>query len=772
MARKFVSPGVFTHEEDASFLAQGVAGIGAAIVGRTEKGPAYVPTMVDGLSSFADTFGAPSPDYPLSYGAKNYLRNSTSMTVIRTLGHDDGTSVTNGYVIQAGNQGIVDAANGQVLAVIHHTGSTEAMTVTGVANDADNFIVQLTGSSGAILFAATASFITTAANYVEKVLNTDPVKYSTYGHYLYRLFKDTTPAASASWGITEISGSTVDFQKNFAGGSTPWIKSQPVGGIEHNLFRFHTLTHGKATNNDIKVMIANVKASPSPLATSYGNFDVVIRQFDDTDQRMKILESFSGCSLDPNSQNYLLRVIGDHYEEFDTTQRKFVGYGNFQNKSKHVRIELDLTANPPQEALPWGHRGYTKEQFSGSEGIPSVPDMKLTPNQFDRAGNLDSNITWGISFVSGGIEDRMKAFPVNALTTTESEFTLANLSASYYNGKQMYNYNSSATTEHQPIYSSASLYKFNLPFQGGFDGFDLRVEDPLYLSNSADDTDIGVVSLKRAIDTVADPDAFDMNLLAIPGIHNIKVTDRARIMCNDRNDVMYIMDVTGSSVSEVISYLSARDIDDNYTAVYYPDVKIDDKTNSKVVRVAPSVAALGTLSFNDRVAQPWSAPAGMNRGGLQQFDVIDVIDRLTFSDRNDLYDNRINPITVFKGEGAVVFGQKTLQVKASALDRINVRRLLIFAKKTIASAARFLLFEPNNSSTWQRFLNTVNPILDNVRQNQGVERFRVVMDASTNTADTIDRNIMSGKIFLQPTKAAEFIDLSFIITNAGVSFGE
>src|SRR5690606_16081986 len=135
---------------------------------------------------------------------------------------------------------------------------------------------------------------------------------------------------------------------------------------------------------------------------------------------------------------------------------------------------------------------------------------------------------------------------------------------------------------------------------------------------------------------------------------------------------------------------------------------------------------------------------------------------LNIDDRNDLYDNRINPIASFPREGIVVFGQKTLQVKASALDRVNVRRLLIYAKKTVASAAKLMLFDANNSSNWQRFSNTVNPIFERIRENNGVERFKVVMDTSTNTPDLIDRNIMTGKIFLQPTKAAEFISVDFI----------
>jgi len=777
MAQKFMSPGVFTTEIDLSFLAQGVAGIGAVVVGRTLKGPAFSPTFVNGLDAFAAVFGEPLPGFQLPYAAKNYLKNSNALTIVRVLGHDDGTNTTNG-MDAAGGLTAIQAINdtgslGKALAVLHHTGSLAALSVTGVALDANNFVVKLTGSAGTI-FAATASFITTSPNYIEKVLNTDPSKFSTYGHYLYRLHSFATPQASASWGVAGIMSGTTAFTRNFEGGKTAWVKSQPVGGMEFNLFRFNTMAHGAATNSDIKVMVANVKPSPSPLATPYGTFDIVVRKFSDTDQRVVVLETFTGCNLDPSSKNFLPRIIGEVNEVFDTAQRKFVVEGNFPNKSKHIRVELDTSVNAPAEALPWGHRGYTKELFTGAVAV--TPDMPLTPNQFDRNGNLDPNITFGISFVSGGIDDRMKALPNNTqlIRGADTDFSLSLLSASYFNGKQIWLYNTATPSYllHQAVYQSASLYKFNLPMEGGFDGFDIRVKDPLYLSNVDDTTNIGVVSANRTLDTIANPDAFDMNVLAVPGVHNLKVTDHARGIVNDRMDCLFVMDVTGSTVAEVVGQLKGRELDDNYSACYYPDLKLNDRTNNKILRVSPSVAILGCIAFSDRVGQVFFAPAGLNRGGLGQFDIIDVTDRLTFSERNDLYDNKINPIATFPNEGIVVFGQKTLQAKPSALDRINVRRLLIFAKKTIAAAAKLLLFEPNNPQTWQRFTNAVNPILEKIRQDQGINRFKVVMDTSTNTNDLIDRNIMTGKIFLEPTKAAEFIDLSFIITNAGVSFGE
>jgi len=178
----------------------------------------------------------------------------------------------------------------------------------------------------------------------------------------------------------------------------------------------------------------------------------------------------------------------------------------------------------------------------------------------------------------------------------------------------------------------------------------------------------------------------------------------------------------------------------------------------------------GVIAFNDKVAHPWFAPAGLNRGGIDI--AIQAERKLSQSNRDDLYESNVNPIATFPGQGVVVFGQKTLQKKSSALDRVNVRRLLIKVKKFIASSSRFLVFEQNVESTRRRFLSIVNPYLEQIQSNSGLTAFRVVMDASNNTADTIDRNILYGQIFLQPARTAEFIILDFTVQPSGATFPE
>lgn len=779
MAQQFLSPGVDTREIDISFLEQGSAGIGPLIIGSALKGPAFYPISLPNADQQMARFGTVNPNIQASYAVKNSLKNSANVTFVRVLGHRDGTSVSNGYTL-GGITGIADASGsnsvtGSILAVLHHSGTVNVVSVNGVALDANNFVISI-GS----IFSVTASFVTSSANYITKVLNTDPTLYNTYGHYLSEVYKYQRPAASASWYAVSVkSGSWRTFDRDYEPGSSTWIKSQPLGGSEFDLFRFWTRSDGRATNDEVKVTIKNVKPSLAPNNYPFGSFDVQVRQFDDTDLRPVVLESFANVNLDPTSANYILRRIGDVYETFDSTQRKFVvQQGNFSNKSRYIRVELNQGANFPSEALPWGFRGYPKLLFSGSNalgaGVNKVPDLRYVINMKDGNTTYNSNICWGVQFLSGGVVDRMRAFPDITggdtwMTGTDADFSLKALSGTYENGNLRYSYNTSITS-YQPIYSSASLQKFTVPFRGGFDGWDLRTEDPLYITNGADDTNHSVISTKRAIDAVANPDFLTYNTMAIPGVHNLKVTDAARNMVNERKDVFYVMDVTGSSVGEVVDQLQARELDDNYTACYYPDVKIDDSVNKLIVRCAPSVAVMGALAYSDRTAQVFFAPAGLTRGGLKQFDVVDIVDRLNYSDRDTLYANRINPIATFPEEGIVIWGQKTLQLKASSLDRVNVRRLLIHAKKAVAIAARGLVFEPSDPTTWQRFVNKVNPILDQIRRDRGINRFKVVMDSSTNTPDVIDRNGMYGKIFLEPTKAGEFISIDFIITNAGVQF--
>ena len=257
----------------------------------------------------------------------------------------------------------------------------------------------------------------------------------------------------------------------------------------------------------------------------------------------------------------------------------------------------------------------------------------------------------------------------------------------------------------------------------------------------------------------------------MPGVikqYHSNVTQAGIDMVEERGDAFYVMDLVGKNASVNTAVDKVSGVDSNYTGTYYPWVKVQGA--SKPIFVPPSVIVPGAIAKSDQIGQgEWFAPAGLNRGVLGS--VIEAKIRLNQSERDRLYDNKINPIASFPGiTNPCIWGQKTLQSRSTALDRINVRRLLIAVKKFIASSSKYLVFEANTAKTRQRFLNIVNPYLEGIQQRQGLYAFRVQMDGSNNTPDVIDRNQLVGGIFLQPTKTAEFIVLDFNILPTGATF--
>ena len=340
--------------------------------------------------------------------------------------------------------------------------------------------------------------------------------------------------------------------------------------------------------------------------------------------------------------------------------------------------------------------------------------------------------------------------------------------------------------------------QFTMPMHGGFDGVNILESEPFNnneMGNSATQlTSYAYNSVRIAIDTCADPENVDMNILSVPGVTNTGLTDRVIDVCESRGDALGIIDIEGGFVpaadrdspgndydtgnrgdaTAAARDFKARQINNSYGAAYYPWTKVRDSESGKTFFCPPSVAAVGTLSYSQAVSEVWFAPAGFNRGGLTAgaagIPVVGVTEKLSSKERDKLYEANINPIASFPSEGLVVFGQKTLQTTRSALDRINVRRLLIFIKKEISRISNGLLFDPNTQVTWDRFKGQAVPFLESVKSRLGLEDFKVVLDSTTTTPDLVDRNVMYAKIFLKPTRAIEFIAVDFVITNTGASF--
>ena len=337
--------------------------------------------------------------------------------------------------------------------------------------------------------------------------------------------------------------------------------------------------------------------------------------------------------------------------------------------------------------------------------------------------------------------------------------------------------------------------KFTMPLFGGSDGLDITEAEPFRNSKMSGDekSSYELASLKRAIDSVSDPEVIEMNALALPGITNSRTTNHMIRVCEDRADALAVIDIQNggyippsentsdfqtniqnSKVQTAVDNLEARGLNSSYACCFYPWVKVVDQISDRQVWVPPSVVALGTFASTERESELWFAPAGFTRGGLSDgaggLPVVAVSQRLSSKERDTLYETNINPIAQFPAEGIVVFGQKTLQVTPSALDRINVRRLMIYVKKEISRFAARLLFDQNVQATWDRFKGQVEPFLDSVKSRFGLSDFRVILDDTTTTPDLIDRNIMYAKIFLKPARAIEFIAIDFVISNTGASF--
>ena len=340
--------------------------------------------------------------------------------------------------------------------------------------------------------------------------------------------------------------------------------------------------------------------------------------------------------------------------------------------------------------------------------------------------------------------------------------------------------------------ASKQYFKFSFFAQGGFDGVNIFNEDKTKLLDPAVKMEIGdaagqggtegptVRAYRKAVDILKEKSDVDIQLLAIPGLRQTQVTDWAIDAVDDRFDALYIMDVkqfdsqnleiTGSSsgspnVTYTVSDFKGRGLDSSFAAAYFPDIVVTDPTTNTNVQVPPSVAVLGAFGLNDRVAHPWFAPAGFSRGAL---NAIEVQLKTNRNNLDELYDARINPITAFPGQGGpTIFGQKTLQAAESALDRVNVRRLLIEIRRSVRGVANGFIFEPNRETTLARFSGAVNPILVRIQQQQGLARFKVQIDTSTTTLADIENNTVRGKIFLQPIRSLEFISLDFVVSNTG-----
>ena len=616
--------------------------------------------------------------------------------------------------------------------------------------------------------------------------------------------------------------------------NSPWVVSELRGNKVYDLFRFYTISDGDAANNLVKVSLIN---------QTYNNltFDVLIRDYFDTDANPVVLEKFTNCTMDPGQNNFIANKIGT----LD---------GEYALNSRYVMIEMNEDA--PIDSLPCGFNGFNFRNYAGAQspfpiikgkydfpgeviynppfGLSSGNDNSLVspgdnvrrtylgisnnlgwdPAYFEYVGKRNPNNTCDIEGLPFNYRSAGFHMDVNASgLTIGPEFSTA--------GDQRFICGNDPFISEPELPTSAyyRLFarKFTFLVQGGFDGWDIyrewrTNEDRFQIGRSGflngacpstrypqatgwgafkeislgdgtqnfANTDYYAYLLGQQ--TFANPEAVNINVFVTPGIDYVNnsnlVEDAVQMIEFNRADSLYVCTTpdidlfvpttTGGDIfiypTEAVDNLENTGIDSNYTATYYPWVLTRDSVNNTQIYIPPTAEVTRNLALTDNIAFPWFAAAGYTRGIV---NCIKARKKLTQEDRDILYVGRINPIATFSDVGTVIWGNKTLQVRESALDRINVRRLLLQARKLISAVSVRLLFEQNDSQVRQDFLNAVNPILDAIRRDRGLYDFRVTVSSDP---EDLDRNQMTGKIYIKPTRSLEFIDITFYITPTGASF--
>jgi len=680
--------------------------------------------------------------------------------------------------------------NGQTLNLETTTDVNFQITGTGITtNPLAEFTVGVTGStSGAKSF--TCSMDTTSSKYVTKVFGVDvydklksevPIYvYESYPNYLVRAYEQGYIRGLSLTEVYETEGN--NFLTSWDTPMTPTVVSEVRGGEVDDLFDVITVSDGESANFEVKVSIINIDVNT-------GDFDLIVRDFNDTDDNIVVLEKYSRCNMNPDLPGYVAKKVG-------------TSDGEYELRSRYIM--LSMANDHPIDAYPGGFKGFVNNTSFGTKTLGSV----MYKTEFYDAGDTTGYEADGTPILSSGDKVRKVYFglssPVNKSTYDRDLFKFKGTGAAGTTKGFHLSTNASTITgttflttsydlEGQTggannVLTNINYRKFTFAAGGGFDGWDIyrnvRTYGDGYIFGkttytSGNTTNGGVFSTvsgnsdyyayTQGIDTFANPEAVDINIFSTPGInfydHSSLTSYAIDMIEEDRADSLYVISPPNYGTSdEIIDALDGVAIDSNYSATYWPWIQVRDVDNAVQLYLPPTGEVLRNIALTDNVSFPWFAVAGYSRGLVNS---IKAFKKLTLDERDDLYKARINPIATFADTGTIIWGNKTLQVRESALDRINVRRLLLRARKLISAVAVRLLFEQNDEQVRNEFLRLVNPILDAIKRERGLYEFRVTV---SNDPEDIDANTLRGKIYIKPTRALEFIDVEFIITPTGASF--
>lgn len=741
------------------------------------------------------------------------------------------TGVTSGVTIEYSGTSYTDVEN-KILSILRSRGRYDGDEIlnfdvtgtslgfsttatTALTNPKANFVLTGTSAAGDV-FEYNLSFDQTKRNYISRVLgrSSQDAKTTIFSETIYQNMLDRLIADGKVRGLNLDLVDYADAYDNnkdrYQESITPWIVSELRGTKLFRLFRFFTISDGDSSAKEIKISIRNIKPDTK-------EFDIIVRSFNDTDANPVILESFSRCSMDPTSNNFVGRKVGTKD-------------GLFTLKSNYVMLELAEGADDPQEttvgaAFPAGFEGFPQRdpEVNSNVGVqaPCIT-YKKTYSQFEKKRKfyLGLSNTVGIDQDFFDYIGKPNTSNPNIWTATTNGFHMdVDASSATIDGVFMVIDNSGNTmsptfsfdvgdsefrTEAGTIgtsYERLDSRKFTFAPYGGFDGWDIYrtnrtfsdsytfngskgvlgltsgIFENIALSNGEPGINSDYYAYLEGIRTYSNPEATNINIFATPGITTLDnsnlVEETIEMIETERCDSLYIT-TTPDTIGDGVTIASAQDtadsldglFDSNYTATYWPWIQINDTENNVLTYVPPTRDVVRNIALTDNVAFPWFAVGGVTRGKVR---AVKARVKLTQAQRDTLYEGRINPIATFPEEGVLIWGNKTLQVKESALDRINVRRLLLQARKLISAVSIRLLFEQNDDVVRNQFLSLVNPILDNIRAERGLTDFRVELD---NSPESIDRNELCGKIFIKPTRALEFICVEFNLTNTGANFDD
>lgn len=737
--KEYLSPGTYIEQRDQSFLSTNQSKESTAVfIGGFTKGKAFVPMLIKDGPELIKKTGQPNGKFYSQYAALEYSKYAGNFWVQRLL-WDDGYKSDALVIYGITKSG---ATTGDVLAILASAGTTTINTLNlagsgsykQTAVTGFNFSVSgvCAGGTKAITTSLTLDQLLNIENYV----STNPYQLQ-YPYYLYAKMTDTS-SLSAYETISIVKAPNLINLENttYKSAVTPWITD--ISG--NPLFRFVHLSDGTYTNKDVKVQIKNITTA-SATNPAYTKFDVIVRKYDDTERRQMVEQAFYEVNLDPLSDSYIGKRIGDAYTEYNETTHKLVISGDYKNNSDFIRVELGQSV---------------KNQMIG---------MSTTINNCQRIP----------SWISAGLEYD-EDYPTAYIYTTTAS-TVGGYDVTKYAIQQLSTPRSGSTIPTSSTLISFTCNNFMLPFYGGFDGNNpsigyLTTPTSLMGFDMTTATSGGVYAYKKALRMMLNTDEFDIDLISMAGI-NLKSTGKKEVfryaledVCEERGDCIVVADLneatdmtTGTAESQLQGY------DSSYGAVYFPSVKYYDGYTKTYPILPVSTLIPSVIAYNKKYGLPHYAPAGIDRGTL---NVIQAMSKLTKTERDTLYKLRINPIASFAGTGTVVWGQKTLQKAASALDRINVRFSVNQIKKWLDRYGQYVLFNNNTATLRQVFTLGATAYLDSLVANGGLYEYKFQMDQGNNTPQVIDRNQLVGQVWIKPTKTVEFIiiQLNIVRTDA------